>query len=417
MLRVSLSQARAGMKLAMPVLHPDRPGTVLLRDGVELRSPAITRLRQMHVPELWIRYPRLEMVADSINPGVFRLHAELMGELNGAFEALQSGVDSRLDYPKYKRSVGSLVDQLLTKPGACSYMYELLDGPRPLLTHSANVCMLSLLMGLKLEFYLVRERARLSATHAKDVTSLGVGAMLHDIGMVRVGDPPDSCWGVEGCPNDPEWLGHVRVGYEMVQGEIEPAAASVVLNHHQRFDGSGFPSQQEGVSGSDIHVFARVAAAADLYDRLHRYGGPDLGPNPAVRALRLLQEPPYCRWLDPVVRAGLLAVVPPYPAGSVVRLSDGSTGVVSSWTALDPCRPTVEVLGGPDFDPLGSEGSDLKGECVDLREATDLRIELAEGHRVGQDNFYPVTPDEFDLSATARRQVNRAEELRSRLAS
>lgn len=415
MLRVSLSQARAGMTLALPVLHPERPGTVLLRDGVELRAPAIGRLRQLRVSELWIRYPRLEMVADCLNAGAMRLHAQLVGQLNHDFSALNAGVDTRLDYPKYRRSVGALVDQLIAKPGACSYMYELLTGPRELLTHSANVCMLSLLVGLKLEFYLVRERARLSAIHARDVTSLGVGAMLHDIGMTRVEDQPESCWGVEGCPDDPQWRGHVQVGYDMVKGEIEPAAASVVLNHHQRYDGSGFP-KGKGDAGTEIHIFARVAAATDLYDRLHRHGGSDGGPIPAVRALRLLQEPPFCRWVDPVVRAGLMTVVPAYPAGSVVRLSNGMTGVVSSWSPLDPCRPTVEVLGGPEFDPTRGE-PDITGEQVDLREVPELQIEFAEGQPVGADNFYPATPNEFDLSATARRQVNRAEELRSRLAS
>lgn len=416
MLRVSLSQARAGMKLALPVLHPERPGTVLLRDGVELRSPAIGRLRQLRVPELWVQYPRLEMVADSVNAAAMRLHAQLIGELNETFAELQSGVDSRLDYPKYRRSVGALVDQLIAKPGACSYMYELLTGPRELLTHSANVCMLSLLTGLKLEFYLVRERARLSAVHARDVTSLGVGAMLHDIGMTRVGEHAEACWRVEGCPDDPAWREHVQLGYDLVKGEIEPAAASVVLNHHQRFDGSGFPRGEVGASGADIHIFARVAAAADIYDRLRRFGSADGGPIPAVRALRLLREPPCCHWIDPVVLSGLLTVVPPYPAGSVVRLSNKMTGVVSSWTPMDPCRPTVEVLGGPEFDPTLSE-PDITGEQVDLREVPELRIEVAEGQPVGSDNFYPDRPDEFDLAATARRQVNRADELRSRLAS
>lgn len=412
MLRVSLSQARPGMTLALPVLHPERPGTVLLRGGVEIRSSVIGRLRQLHVPELWIRYPRLERVADSINPGAMRAHAVLMRELGDDFERLLAGADTRLEYSRYRPAVSSLVDQLTAKPDACSYMYELLTGPRELLTHSANVCMLSLLMGLKLEFYLVRERARLSAMHARDVTSLGVGAMLHDIGMIRASGVDCGCWDVDGCSDDPEWRRHVQVGYDMVKGEVEPAAASVVLNHHQRYDGTGFPAGGGGVSGTDIHVFARVAAAADIYDRLHRFGGPDGGPVPAVRALRMLREPPCCRWIDPVVMAGLLSVVPPYPAGSVVRLNNGMTGVVSSWTPLDPCRPTVEVLGGPEFDPTKGE-PDSAGEPVDLRETTELYIDFADGQPVGADNFYPESPDEFDLSATARRQANRADALRN----
>ena len=63
-------------------------------------------------------------------------------------------------------------------------------------------------------------------------------------------------------------------GYDKIHGEVEPTAAVAVLNHHQHYDGSGFPDlmhtngTRSTSHGQRIHIFPRILHVADLYDRL-----------------------------------------------------------------------------------------------------------------------------------------------------
>src|ERR1044071_1838037 len=137
--------------------------------------------------------------------------------------------------------MGGVLNCLLAKPAAAVFIQELAGREQPTLRHASNVCLMSILMGLKLDDYLIAERSWLGPTAARDVTSLGVGAMLHDIGMLRLDPAVIRKWNHTQDQSDPEWRRHVMVGFEMVKDAIGPAAAAGVLHHHQRYDGSGFP--------------------------------------------------------------------------------------------------------------------------------------------------------------------------------
>jgi hypothetical protein len=161
----------------------------------------------------------------------------------------------------------------------------------------------------------------------------------------------------------------------------------------------------------EIHVLARIAAAADLLDRLcnpaHAPGSdPVRTPQvPVVRALKTISRGGYAAKLDPIVFRALFSIAPPYPPGSLVRLSDGNYAAVVEWTPQDPCRPTVEVL---DLDNVKPAKKRNKPVRLDLREHKKLRVVEHDGHDVTEDNFYPVTPEEFDLAGLMHSMTNRA---------
>lgn len=399
MLRVPISQAEPGMTLALPVYHPQNMATVLLKADAEIERRTITRLREMCVPEIWIRYPRLEMISRFVSPAVMAARAGVAAEVSTAFDQAGKKVHARMDFNAYKRSMGSLMQKLLLDPDSAVFMSEIVDAGKPAVRHGANVGFISVLMGLRLGFYLLRERKRLPAMLAKDVTNLGVAAMLHDIGMARLPEPVLARWRHTQDESDPEWRAHTEIGFEMVRGNIEPSAAASVLHHHQRFDGTGFPARTdlsgraEPVSGSSIHVFARIIAAADTYDRMvhteHAPGEEAPTPVPPVRVLNAMLREPIRSRIDPVVLRALLSVCPAYAPGSIVRLSDGMRAVVADWSPLDPCRPVVQEL-------THFEDED-RGESIDLREHRDLTIVEFDGIDVRHDNFAPRTPVEFDL--------------------
>jgi len=409
MLRVSLAQARPGMVLASSVLHPKRPGAVLLRAGVILDAVCIERLREIHPPELWIRYPSLDFLSTFFSPHIHSCASALSTHIASAFDRVTSRADPRLEFSSYRRAVSDLLDKLANEPRAGLFIRELVNADQPMLRHATNVCVLSVLMGLKLEFYLVRQRSRLSVASARDVSGLGVGAMLHDIGMLRLAPETLERWNATQDTSDPAWREHVTLGHQLVQGELEPAASGIVLHHHQQYDGSGFPARLDASgkavtpAGADIHVFARIVAVADQFDRLRSQG------LPTVRALNTIRQRAAQKLLDPVATAALLTVVPPYAPGTLVQLSNGQQCIVSSWNPLNPCAPKVVV--SEDLDHPERFGQQDTQPAIDLSLHPELHIAEAEGSNVSQDNFSPSTPGEFDLLAMARRSENRADSL------
>src|ERR1043165_2356230 len=307
MLRVPIAYAKPGMVLALPVYQPRRPDPVLLKEGLALDARSVARLAELHVGELWIRYPGMEVVNEYVSQEILQSHAVVTQRIGDAFENVASGAHAKLEYSEYLAAISSLLEKLLANARAALFMHEMADRSQPVLRHASSVCMLSVLMGLRLDDYLVVERSRLSTQSAREVASLGVGAMMHDVGMLRLDPEVVKAWNETQDESDPRFQRHVWLGHEMGREAGGPAASAVILHHHQKFDGSGFPRRQrldggeEPLAGSDIHIFARIVAAADLFDRL-RYppsAGPDAPPVPIVRVLRRLQQAPYNAWLDP----------------------------------------------------------------------------------------------------------------------
>tara|TARA_R110000744_G_scaffold116510_2_gene218003 strand:+ start:3273 stop:4541 length:1269 start_codon:yes stop_codon:yes gene_type:complete len=411
MLRVHISDAKPGMVLAQPVYHPrSNSGTVLLRAEVSLSQNTIDRLIDMKIPELWIQYPGMEMVGEFVSPKIMASRAMVAGDVSKAFLEASSGAHAKLDFQQYKSSMSKLLTNLIDDPKSAVFVGELVDSGAPAVRHGANVGFLSLLLGMRLGFYLMRERKYVPSRYASDVTNLGVAGMLHDIGMMHLDEKVIKRWGKHHDANDVEWQEHVNIGYQCVRGSLQASAASAVLHHHQHFDGSGFPTKERhgcepsGLIGDEIHVFSRIICVADLFDRLSHNastigeGEGDGLSKPAVCTLKKMMGKPYGDWIDPIVFKALLAVCPAYPPGTVVKLSNGAEGVVTDWDPADPCRPQVHEF---------SRFEDEQFAAVyNLKEDRSVTIVECGGVDVEKYNFYPVTKGQFDLRVMQRNLSN-----------
>lgn len=389
------------MVLALPVAHPRARGQVLLKKSFEVDKNALRRLKQLGVADIWIQYPNLEFINTYINPNIFDSQAKVTAQIATAFDVAATGNFAKLDYAEYKNTIRALLDKLIDDPKAAIFVQEMASIDDSLLRHSSTVCIISLLMGLKMGGYLVKQRKRLKPDKATDVVNLGVGAMLHDIGMLALESEVVERWSLTGDEDDPEYRAHVTRGYELVRGKVDPTAAVTVLHHHQRYDGTGFPQRRQydgtlgGLTGDKIHVFPRIVSAANIFDRLH-HPLDGSGCVPTVRALKMLRHEPYRSWLDPMTFKALLAVVPPYPPGSLVKLSNGELAVVTDFMSANPCRPSVRTI-------VDLTACDVEGADYDLQLRTDLEIVESEGEPVQEDNFYPEHPSELDIHADEER--------------
>lgn len=387
MLRVDMKSARPEMTLALPVMNPRLPGHQLLHVGYELTPSVIEKLDEMRVRTIWVDYPHLSFLSKYVDPTSIELRASVVAQMQDTFEALQQSSASKLNYDAYTNTISDLVDSVVCNPEAAIFIGDLCEQETgdELMRSGSAVTYLSVLLGLKLEGYLIKQRKHVTEpARAKQVVPLGVGAMLHDIGTTLLPKEVVDRYRQTHDETDPAWREHTALGYRAVRGRIEPTAAIVVLHHHQHYDGSGytgkdFPVQQ----GEGIHIFARIAAVADVFARLTNPTHGD--PMPQVWALNAILSDNLRVRFDPNIVRALVEVVPPYPPGSRVTLSDGSEAIVIDHDIADPCKPMVQRLPN---NALPMPGQPL-GETVHLREHDKLNIVACNGQRTESYNFKP----------------------------
>ncbi len=113
-----------------------------------------------------------------------------------------------------------------------------------------------------------KELALLYGLNEQEAEILYTASPMHDIGKVGI---PDAILLKPGKLTSEEFAimkTHAELGYEMLKHSSKPilkAAATVAREHHEKFDGSGYP---RGIVGEDIHIFGRITAVADVFDAL-----------------------------------------------------------------------------------------------------------------------------------------------------
>lgn len=196
--------------------------------------------------------------------------------------------------------------------------------------HSVNVTILTLAMGRQHEM----PRTALS--------KLGLGALLHDIGKMRV--PLD----LLNAPRRLEEHEREIIKQHVVRGEeylsrhatLPDEVFRPLLEHHERLDGTGYPA---GRNRTNLSQSGLIASVADIYDaitsdRVYHKGVPP------YQALRHVQGLALEGQLDSRAVRGLIECLGLYPVGSCVRLSTGEIGVVSRTSTADPLTPALLLV-------------------------------------------------------------------------
>ena len=202
-------------------------------------------MKQLGILEVWIRHRELEFLEEIIDEGLADHQREVYVHVRHNFEAILRNTTVEIDLAHFQSSISDLFN-FLKASSASNVLLQKLDAfDNYLMSHSTNVCYLALLLGMKLERYLIDERHHKSAQQAKDLHLLGLGCLLHDIGKMRI---PKEILNKPArlTPEEMDVMRrHTQLGYEMVKGSVPAPAAQVVLNHHQRFNGSGYPSRDQ----------------------------------------------------------------------------------------------------------------------------------------------------------------------------
>jgi HD-GYP domain-containing protein (c-di-GMP phosphodiesterase class II) len=380
MLLVPVGFLRPGMAVAQPVLHPEKDALLLLGAGFTLDSATITKLQTHRVTHVWVSFPGLEDLpgpSESVSNG----HLALIDTLNKSIDRLERKVSVQVNVQHYRKAVHQMLAEIIADPSHDPLTHQLATCGPSLAGHLSNTAYLALLVGAHLAGYLRDQRKALASDIAENTAQLGLGALLHDIGKLAMPDELQNWNILDPQSQTPEYRTHPSAGYREVRDHVSPVAAYVVLNHHQRFDGQGFPPKAieggigEPLRGEKIHVFARIVSCVDVFDHLMTPGGKAV---PTIMAIHAIKSPRFAGWFDPVVVNALLRIVPAFMLGSVVKLSDGTEAVVIANHPEAPCRPTVRLLSCP----IGEPNCRATRRQLDLRMCRNLSISEVDGHDV-----------------------------------
>lgn len=355
-MEVSLQKLQAGMVLAEPARDPDSHD-VLLPEGTELTKDKIGALKQRGVYVVQVQEESFESIRESddelegvdfsedeleeLAEEVLEDHREeekkkeqerkefyqqTINQVRMLFEDVKS--DRGVNVDKLRERVEGMTQLLSEQQEETLKMTRIRNEGDYLLSHTVNMTFLSLHLGRELDF------------SRRELIELGVGCMLHDIGMT---DIPQALLEKEGQLSDKEYKvikSHPLFKEKLLEETdgLSYLARSVVLQHHERVDGSGYPN---GLENGEISKLARVAAVADSYEamvspRVYRKR------RTSYEAMQIIiQEAGQTYW-EKAARYFYQSLAI-YPIGSVVEMNNGEIGVVHQTTDA-PMRPKIKIL-------------------------------------------------------------------------
>ena len=339
---------RDGVELARDIVAGP-PGTApLLRAGVKLSARYAELLPKAGVGSVWIE-DDLGVDIDIAEPLSIETRAKVHKATGAAIAAAGIALRSGSGMPSaivesLNDVAGAMVDDLLDCPDAALALDDLSAFDDYTHRHSVQVTVLGLLIARRtwatdgwIDFRGRRRHDRIEERLRK----LGLGLLVHDVGKLAV---PPEILNKPGRLSDDE-MGvmktHAHAGVELLRpADLSPIAISVVRDHHERLDGSGYP---EGLHGVQVQEFPRIAAVADVYDAVtsERVYKPAAPPHVGVRVIREGTGSQFC----PSIVRHFRAVVMPYPVGHEITLPDGRAAVVASVDIASPDVPTVRVRG------------------------------------------------------------------------
>lgn len=343
-----VEELKPGMKVARNIFGDDM--CLLLSAGVTLTPSLIARLKELEFNAIYIQ----DDIVDQIEAQELlseKLKAESISVIRQTFEKARLGTN--IDIRRIASITNSILDEVLSCSNLLVSIVDMRNRSSYHLSHSISVCTLSLLTGIALGYDQLK------------LFQLGLGAFLHDLGKSKI----DPALMIKQPPYTPKEAAiiqnHCREGFEILRKipELNILSAHIAFQHHERYDGTGYP---RGIKGNEIHPFAAIVAVTNTYDLL--VSPPEgTGLFPAKALEIILKE--RGRTFDPEIALVFAQQVSPYPIGCNIRLSTGENAIVISTQKNSPTRPIVKLI----TDQHGKVRSKSFPE-IDLSQHEDINI-------------------------------------------
>jgi len=174
----------------------------------------------------------------------------------------------------------------------------------------------------------------------KTVQELAMGALLHDLGQAKL---PQGIFSKSDKASELEMQAikkHVAQSLGLVKAEkgITPLMLDMIVNHHERLDGNGYP---RGIKGDKLSRPARMMAIVDVYDAMTADRPHQLGDEP-INALRYLLA--NKQMFDSELVQRFIKCLGVHPVGTIVKLTNERLALVMEGNHQNPIKPKVKVF-------------------------------------------------------------------------
>ncbi|MCL2719454.1 MAG: HD domain-containing protein [Lachnospiraceae bacterium] len=305
---------------------------ILLAEGTVLTEDYIEKLKRLGITEVYLydeNYRNLESVSVMKHEMKELIHKNVRNILEKHTYARNK------ELQKLSNTAEEIVINILKEKDVVDRVYDIRERSSDLYEHSVSTCSLATLVALKLG--LEEER----------VHDISVACLLHDLGLrylnfEYINRTIDDFNTVEAV----EYYKHPIYGYTSIKEEtwISELAKSIILNHHEYIDGSGFPMKIK-----DLPLETRIVATCDMFDEMicgifqNRWKVYE-----AIENLKVLRGFKY----DEKVVSALLEFLAVYPVGSIVVTNEEETGMVIRQNRAFSERPVLKIIRDKEGNPL-----------------------------------------------------------------
>lgn len=338
---VSLHQIKEGMLIADDVFSPS--GQLVVQKNTVINPRTISKLKLYNVKSLYVLIS--DSLAETINStestpensirsssefkAFRRTFVSTTSELNAMLDTLLRDPNARIEYDDVLTQIDSLTDQI----HGTMYLMEVLQCMREyddtIFVHSVSVALVA---------QTIANRLKLSQETSRE---LMLSCILHDIGKLKI---PQEILLKPTRLTDAEYeiiKTHPQLGYSLLKNSgLSTEVLLAILLHHERCDGSGYPS---GLSGDKIPLFAKIIAIADVYDAMtaKRSYRKEICP---FDVIAMFEEKGYQKYDVNLLLPFLESIAQSY-INAEVRLSNSLVGTIVMINSQKLSRPIVNVDG------------------------------------------------------------------------
>lgn len=352
-MRLPIHYVLPGMILQSPVLNNN--GQLLLRKESVLTNRHIASLKLLKILTLDVK------IHNKLLENPFGFNYTVSTSALDIIEKFLQG-SNKFTFASLMKIIEDIVSGLTEGKIITQNLTNLCSTDIYTYAHSVDVCMLSVSIGYMLDY------------SKSKLVSLGCGSLLHDIGKTEI---PINLLNKPGKLTEDEFneiKRHPKLGYDMAKKIEEiPSKESlnIILNHHEKFDGTGYP---RGLRGNQISEMDVICSLADVYnavttDRSYRKA------LPPHEAYEMIMASGGGMYKYDVVTA-FLKLVKPYPIGSAVKLSNGLSGIVTDIKNDLVFRPEVMLLETGEYFDLRKDNTIVITGPLSDQEIRDLALDL-----------------------------------------